>query len=169
MRLLSLLARDVLRAMFVSARVFRATTSSSKSTVSEGREFALSATSSCSSAARAAASEDTVLPDEPRLSGSSRPDFGVRMDSTSESSGDLDSSPQVAGARSSGPREPDVRKEWTSCVSRWFFEASSSTDCRKVESDVELLPPVATSRPSSHGEPELRGVGMDRGERGREI
>ena len=40
MRLLSLLARDVLRAMFVSARVFRATTSSSKSTVSEGREFA---------------------------------------------------------------------------------------------------------------------------------
>ena len=34
------------RAMFVSARVFRATTSSSKSTVSEGREFALSATSS---------------------------------------------------------------------------------------------------------------------------
>ena len=60
MRLLSLLARDVLRAMFVSARVFRATTSSSKSTVSEGREFALSATSSCSSAARAAASEDTV-------------------------------------------------------------------------------------------------------------
>ena len=155
MRLLSLLARDVLRAMFVSARVFRATTSSSKSTVSEGREFALSATSSCSSAARAAASEDTVV--------------GVRIDSTSESSGDLDSSPQVAGARSSGPREPDVRKEWTSCVSRWFFEASSSTDCRKVESDVELLPPVATSRPSSHGEPELRGVGMDRGERGREI
>ena len=44
MRLLSLLARDVLRAMFVSASVFRATTSSSKSTVSEGREFALSAT-----------------------------------------------------------------------------------------------------------------------------
>ena len=40
MRLLSLLARDVLRAMFVSASVFRATTSSSKSTVSEGREFA---------------------------------------------------------------------------------------------------------------------------------
>ena len=35
MRLLSLLARDVLRAMFVSARVFRATTSSSKSTVSD--------------------------------------------------------------------------------------------------------------------------------------
>jgi len=30
MRLLSLLARDVLRAMFVSARVFRATTSSSR-------------------------------------------------------------------------------------------------------------------------------------------
>ena len=60
MRLLSLLARDVLRAMFVSASVFRATTSSSKSTVSEGREVALSATSSCSSAARAAASEDTV-------------------------------------------------------------------------------------------------------------
>ena len=82
MRLLSLLARDVLRAMFVSASVFRATTSSSKSTVSEGREFALSATSSCSSAARAAASEDTVLADEPRLSGSSRPDFGVRIAST---------------------------------------------------------------------------------------
>ena len=87
MRLLSLLARDVLRAMFVSARVFRATTSSSKSTVSEGREFALSATSSCSSAARAAASEDTV-PAGGAPSGSSRPDFGVRIDSTSESSGD---------------------------------------------------------------------------------
>ena len=111
MRLLSLLARDVLRAMFVSARVFRATTSSSKSTVSEGREFALSATSSCSSAARAAASEDTVV--------------GVRIASTSESSGDLDSSPHVCGARSSGPSDPDVRKEWTSCVSLWFFEASS--------------------------------------------
>ena len=65
MRLLSLLARDVLRAMFVSARVFRATTSSSKSTVSEGREFALSATSSCSSAARAAASEAKRAPSPP--------------------------------------------------------------------------------------------------------
>ena len=128
MRLLSLLARDVLRAMFVSARVFRATTSSSKSTVSEGRAFALSATSSCSSAARAAASEDTVV--------------GVRIDSTSESSGDLDSSPHVWGARSSGPRDPDVRKEWTSCVSLWFFEASSSTDWRSVASDVEARPPV---------------------------
>ena len=82
MRLLSLLARDVLRAMFVSARVFRATTSSSKSTVSEGREFALSATSSCSSAARAAASEDTV-PAGGAPSGSDF--FGVRIDSTSVS------------------------------------------------------------------------------------
>ena len=36
---------------------------------------------------------------------------GVRIASTSESSGDLDSSPRDAGARSSGPSDPDVRKE----------------------------------------------------------
>ena len=97
MRLLSLLARDVLRAMFVSARVFRATTSSSKSTVSKVPRVRL--VRDLELLQRRARRGQRGHRARGRRRYRSRPDFGVRIASTSSSRAPRSSSSRGGPAR----------------------------------------------------------------------